>query len=65
MCNISKYFGNIITNDERCMNEIKSRTAMAKETFNKKKALFNQQSGLKFKKETSRVLQLDHSFVRC
>jgi len=36
---------------------------MAKAAFNKKKALFNQQSGLKFKKETSRVLQLDHSFV--
>lgn len=62
-----KYFGNIITNDERCTNEIRSRIAMAKSAFSKKKALCKQRSGLKFtfKKATSRVLQLDSSFVWC
>ena len=60
-----EYFGKTIASDERCTKEIKSRTAMAKAAFNKKKGLFGQQSGLKFKKETSRVLQLGHSFVWC
>jgi hypothetical protein len=34
------YLGSMITNDARCTREIKSRTAMAKAAFNKKKALF-------------------------
>ena len=34
------YLGSIITDDARCTCEIKSRIAMAKPTFNKKKALF-------------------------
>jgi hypothetical protein len=35
----AEYFNNfhsVITNDERCTREIKSRIAMAKATFNKK-----------------------------
>jgi hypothetical protein len=34
------YLGSIITNDARCAREIKSRIAMAKAAFNKKKTLF-------------------------
>jgi hypothetical protein len=34
------YLGSIITNDARCTREIKSRIAMAKAAFNKKKNLF-------------------------
>jgi hypothetical protein len=34
------YLGSIITDDARCTCEIKSRIAMAKPAFNKKKALF-------------------------
>jgi hypothetical protein len=32
-----KYFGSVLANDGRCMCEIKSRIAMAKAAFNKKK----------------------------
>jgi len=35
-----KYLGTILTNDGRCIYEIKCRIAMAKVAFNKKKALF-------------------------
>ena len=35
-----KYFGSMLTNDGRCTCEIKSRIAMAKAAFNKKKTLF-------------------------
>jgi hypothetical protein len=34
------YLGSMLTNDGRCMCEIKSGTAMAKAAFNKKRALF-------------------------
>ena len=34
------YLGNMITNDEICTREIKSRIFMAKATFNRKKTLF-------------------------
>jgi hypothetical protein len=33
--------GSVITNDERCTHEIKSRIAMAKAAFNRKKTHFN------------------------
>jgi hypothetical protein len=46
----SNYFGNI-TNDARCTHGIKSRTAMAKAAFNRKKTFFYQQTGLKPKKK--------------
>jgi hypothetical protein len=35
-----KYLGNILTNDGRCTCEIKSRIAMVKAAFNKKKTPF-------------------------
>jgi len=35
-----KYLGSMLTSDGRCTCEIKSRIAMAKAAFNKKKALF-------------------------
>jgi hypothetical protein len=44
----------MITNDARCTREIKSKIAMAKAAFNKKKT-FHQQTGLKFKEETSKA----------
>jgi hypothetical protein len=34
------YLGSMITNDARCTREIKSRIAIAKAAFNKKKKLF-------------------------
>jgi len=35
-----KYLGSLLTNDGRCVREIKSRIAMAKAAFSKKKTLF-------------------------
>jgi hypothetical protein len=35
-----KYLGGLIINDARCTHEMKSRIAMAKAAFNKKKILF-------------------------
>ena len=54
-----KYLGSILTNDERCMCEIKSRITMAKAVFNKK------HTGLKTQEETSKMLHLEHSFIWC
>jgi hypothetical protein len=36
---------------------------MVEAAFNKKKSLFHQQIGLKFKEETSKVLHFEHSFL--
>ena len=60
-----KYLGSMLIEDGRCTCEIKSRIAMAKAAFNKKKNLFYQQIGLKFEEETSEVLRLEHSSVWC
>jgi hypothetical protein len=38
----------VITNDARCTRKIKSRIAMAKAAFNRKKS-FHQQIGVEFK----------------
>ena len=57
-----KYLGSMLTNDGRCTREIKSRIAMAKAVF--KDSLY-QQIGLKFEEETSKLLHLEHGFVRC
>ena len=46
-----KYLGSIITNDGRCTCEIKSRIALAKAAFNKKKTLFNSKSDLNLRKK--------------
>jgi hypothetical protein len=57
------YFGRMITNDEICKREIKSRIAMAKAALSKKKTLFTSKLDLKFKEESSKVLHLECSFL--
>jgi hypothetical protein len=42
----------MIINNARCTQEMKSRIAMAKAAFNKKKKLFTCKLDLKFKEET-------------
>jgi hypothetical protein len=46
-----KYLGSMLTNDGRCTCEIKSRTAMAKAVFNKKRALFKSNMDLELGKK--------------
>ena len=46
-----KYFGSMLTNDERCTCEIKSRISMVKAEFNKKRALFTSTLDLKSRKK--------------
>jgi hypothetical protein len=46
-----KYLGSMITNDARCTYKIKSRIAMAKAAFNKKKTLFTSQLDLNLRKK--------------
>jgi hypothetical protein len=46
-----KYLGNILTSDGRCTCEIKSRIAMAKAAFNKKRALFTSTLDLELRKK--------------
>jgi hypothetical protein len=45
------YLGSIITNDARCTRENKSRIAMAKTAFNKKKNLFTSKLELNLRKK--------------
>jgi hypothetical protein len=45
------YLGSMITNDARCTREIKSRIAMAKAAFNKKKNLFTSELDLNLRKK--------------
>jgi hypothetical protein len=44
------YFGSMVTYDARCKCEIKSRIAMAKAAFNKKKNLFTSKLDLNLRK---------------
>ena len=46
-----KYLGSMLTNDGRCTCEIKSRIAMAKAAFNKKKNLFTSTLDLNLRKK--------------
>ena len=46
-----KYLGSILTNDGRCTREIKSRIAMAKAAFSKKKTLFTSKLDLNLSKK--------------
>jgi len=46
-----KYFGSILTNDGGYTCEIKSRIAMAKAAFNKKKTLFSSKLDLNLRKK--------------
>jgi len=59
-----KYLGSMLTIDGRGTCEIKSRIAMAKAAFSKKKT-FYQQIGLKFEQETNKMLHLEHCFIWC
>jgi hypothetical protein len=45
------YLGSMITNDASCTREIKSRIAMAKAAFNKKKNLFTSKLDLNLRKK--------------
>ena len=60
-----KYLGSMLTNDGRCTCEIKSRIAMAKAAFSKKKTLFTSKLDLKFEEETNEMLHLEHGFLWC
>jgi len=46
-----KYFGSMLTNNGRCTCEIKSRIAMAKAAFSKKKTLFTSKLDLNLRKK--------------
>jgi len=46
-----KYLGSMLRNDGRCTHEIKSRIAMTKATFNKKRVLFTSTLNLKLRKK--------------
>jgi hypothetical protein len=46
-----KYLGSVITNDERCTREIKSKIAMAKAALKKKKAPSTSKLGLYLRKK--------------
>jgi len=57
-----KYLGSILTNDERCICEIKCTIAMAKTAFNKKRTLITSTLDLELRKK---VVRLEHSFIWC
>jgi uncharacterized lipoprotein YehR (DUF1307 family) len=55
-----KYLGSLIAQYVRCTHETKFKIAW-QSSSNKK--TFYQNMGLKFKEETSEMLQLDHNFL--
>jgi len=56
----------MLTNDGRCTREIKSRIAMAKAAFRKKKkTLFTSKLDLNLRKKLKKMLHLEHGFVWC
>ena len=55
-----KYLGSLLTDDGRCTCEIKSRIAMAKAAFNKKKNLFTSKLDLNLRKKL-----VEHGSVWC
>jgi hypothetical protein len=50
-CGSFKYLGSMLTNHGRCTCEFKSRIAMVKAAFNKKRALFTSKMDLKLRKK--------------
>jgi hypothetical protein len=59
------YFGSLITDDVKCTCEIKSRAAMTKAVFNKKKGFVHQKMRLKFKNVPSEMLHFEHGCMWC
>jgi hypothetical protein len=57
--------GTLITNDARCVCEIKSRIVMAKAALNKEKTLFTSKLDLNLRKKQVEVLHLEHSLGWC
>jgi hypothetical protein len=55
----------MLTNGARCTREIKSRIAMTKEAFYKKKVSFASKLDLNLRKKLVKLLHLENSFVRC
>ena len=53
----------MLTYDERCAHEIKSKNATSKAKFMKGKKTLHQNIRLKFKEETSKVVHWEHSFA--
>jgi hypothetical protein len=49
-----KYLGSVLTYDGRCTGEIKSRIAMAKAAFNKKRALFTSKMDFELRKKQAK-----------
>jgi len=62
-----EYFNHLgrVINDARRTREIKSRITVSKIACKQGENSFHQQIGLKFKKETSNALPLQHSLVWC
>jgi hypothetical protein len=58
------YFGSMVINDGRCTREIQYRIAMA-EQLSTRIIFFHQKIGFQLKEETSKVLHLGYSAVRC
>jgi len=56
-----KYLGSMMTYDAKCTLEIQD--CHGKKGIQQEEDLFHQQSGLKFKEETSKVQHLEHSFL--
>jgi hypothetical protein len=57
------YLGSMITNEARRTREIKFRIVVATAAFDQNS--FHKSVVLTFKEETSKVLHLEYSFVRC
>jgi hypothetical protein len=59
------YSGSMLTNDGRCSCEIKSRIAMVKNAFNKKRALFTNTLDLKLRKKLVKCYIFQHCCIWC
>ena len=59
-----KYLFSMLTNDGKCTREIKSRIAVAKAAFSKKKTLFTSKLDLNLGEKSNKMLHLEHGFVK-
>jgi len=60
-----KYLGSMLTNDGRCTCEIKSRIAMAKAAFSKKKTLFTSKLELNLREKLIKCYIWSMAFLWC